>query len=163
MAPAEEEEEKVSVSQNKVLASSTCQKQNKNKKQKKLLRHLLQRATQRNTVLKLSSWVKTNLMSSPLRNSMRSPGFSPHSSAGLSEGGRQAVWQEIMCQSRMNENTKKQQNLAQRSPLNELRGGKKSEQTAVTWRWGDSRPHCHLFAKPISRSDQRRYIRKQGF
>lgn len=41
--------------------------------------------------VKLSSWVKTNLMSSPLRKRMRSPGFSPHSSAGLSERETRSV------------------------------------------------------------------------
>lgn len=41
--------------------------------------------------VKPSSWVKTNLMSSPLRKRMRSPVFNPHSSAGLSERETRSV------------------------------------------------------------------------
>lgn len=90
---------------------------------------------------------------------MRSPGFSPHSSAGLSEretrsvaGNHTSVRNEQKLKNNSN-NLKKNS-----SRLNEV---KKSEQTAVTWRGGDSWPHCRLFAKPISRSDECCYIRKQ--
>lgn len=87
---------------------------------------------------------------------MRSPGFNPHSSAGLSERETRSVAGN---HTSVKSEQKKKKNLAERSRLNEE--GKKSEQTAVTWRGGDSWPHCRLFAKPISRSGERRYIRKQ--
>lgn len=64
---------------------------------------------------------------------MRSPGFNPHSSAGLSERETRSVAGNHT--SVKSEQKKKQRNLAERSRLNEVGGEKKRADSGDVERW----------------------------
>lgn len=110
MAPAGGKQ--VLVAQNKLFISLTCQDK------------LLQQLPLGVKIVRFSGDM-TNLMSSPLRKRIRSPGFSPHSSAGLS--GRETSDGRRIKRQSGSENGSWRQRLA-----------RCAEQTAKTWRDGDS-------------------------